>query len=83
MAAEITHIDFDGAVDLTIKFFGNSPLNRVFLAEYIGNFYVTEGERRVQVTPQDMNLRLLSVDQKKNWASCVRPSARSGWTAFC
>ena len=63
MAAEITHIDFDGAVDLTIKFFGNSPLNRVFLAEYIGNFYVTEGERRVQVTPQDMNLRLLSVDQ--------------------
>ena len=63
MAAEITHIDFDGAVDLTIKFFGNSPLNRVFLAEYIGNFYVTEAERRVQVTPQDMSLRVLSAGQ--------------------
>ena len=57
MAAEITHIDFDGAVDLTIKFFGNSPLNRVFLAEYIGNFYVTEGERRVQVTESEIALR--------------------------
>lgn len=51
MSNEITQYDFDGAVLTCLKMFGNSPLNKIFLAEYLGGMAVTDVERRVQVPP--------------------------------
>lgn len=59
MTNEVTHYDFDGAVITCLKVFGASPINKVFLAEYLGGMTVTDIERRVQVPPEDMGQRLL------------------------